>query len=248
MSELQRNFRSLKNPVKMAVFGYFWRQRRRFGVDSGVPLTHEIGPVKIYSPSKPDGRWQVTWSPPGLRRKVSARNSEAEALEFAKKIRTEFKKGRLGRVHRVTVQEQEWITLCRQLDDPTAFLKAAIEQQVAFAQRITVAECCDRYVAQYQSTDRTSTRKDVQSRASIIRKTLGGPVPRLPRSPGHSRMARQLAHRIAPASKQHPFRIYAESSRGPRSGASSLMAITRLRESPISRCRRQSPPFGSLTF
>ena len=67
-----------------------------------MPLHEEIGPVKIYSPTKPGGVWQVTWTPPGMLRQVKQRKTEKKAVALAKEIRGQLKRGEIGRVHRVT--------------------------------------------------------------------------------------------------------------------------------------------------
>ena len=138
-----------------------------------MPLEQEIGPVKIYSPTKPDGVWQVTWTPPGMLRQVKQRKTKKKALELAKEIKGQFKRGEIGRVHRITAQEAEWIRLCRKLDDPKRILDEAVERQEAFGQRISIAEACERYRKEYEETGRTATMKDAKSRAKIIENSLG---------------------------------------------------------------------------
>ncbi|HCI91227.1 MAG TPA: hypothetical protein DHV60_01565, partial [Verrucomicrobiales bacterium] len=67
-----------------------------------MPLDSEIGPVKLYSPSAPGKPWRVSWSPPGMLRQVKDRKTKADALKLAKEIKTQLKRGEIGRVHRVT--------------------------------------------------------------------------------------------------------------------------------------------------
>ncbi len=85
-------------------------------------LDQEIGPVKIYSPTQADGVWQVTWAPPGMLRQVKQQKTKEKALALAKEVRGQLKRGEIGRVHRITNQEAEWIRLCRILKDPQRFL------------------------------------------------------------------------------------------------------------------------------
>ena len=71
-----------------------------------------------------------------MRRQVKQRSSKDGALELAKEIRGQLKRGEVGRVHRVTTKEAEWIRLCRQLDDPDRILQEAIERQEAFREAL----------------------------------------------------------------------------------------------------------------
>ena len=91
-----------------------------------MPLDEEIGPVKIYSPKKPDGVWQVSWTPPGMLRQVKQRKTKEKAVELAKEIKGQLKRGEIGQVHRITTQEAEWIRLCRILKDPQRVLEEAV--------------------------------------------------------------------------------------------------------------------------
>ncbi len=138
-----------------------------------MPLHQEIGPVKIYSPTRPEGVWQITWAPPGLLRQVKQRKTKAKALALAKEIRGQLKRGEIGRVHRITKEEAEWIRLCRILDDPKRVLDEAIARQEAFGRRISIAEACERYRKEYEKSERTATVKDAKSRAKVIENTLG---------------------------------------------------------------------------
>jgi len=45
-----------------------------------MPLDEKIGSVKIYSPIKPNGVWQVTWTPPGMLRQVKQRKTKDKAV------------------------------------------------------------------------------------------------------------------------------------------------------------------------
>ena len=89
-------------------------------------------PVKVYSPAKPDGVWLVTWTPPGMLRQVKQRKSEKKAIALAREIRGQLKREEIGRVHRITAKESEWIRLCRIRDDPERVLEEAVARQEAF--------------------------------------------------------------------------------------------------------------------
>ena len=143
------------------------------GVCIGMPLHKEFGPVKIYSPTESGRVWQVTWTPQGMRRQVKQRTNKEGAFELAREIRGQLKRGDVGRVHKVSTDEAEWIRLCRQLNEPERVLKEALERQESFGKRLTVAECSDRYAKEYDQSDRAFTRQDARSKANIIRKTLG---------------------------------------------------------------------------
>jgi hypothetical protein len=117
-----------------------------------MPLHQEIGPVKIYSPTRSEGVWQITWTPPGLLRQVKQRKTKAKALALAKEIRGQLKRGEIGRVHRITKEEAEWIRLCRILADPKRVLDEAIARQEAFGRRISIAEACERYREEYEDS------------------------------------------------------------------------------------------------
>ena len=137
-----------------------------------MPLDSEIGPVKLYSPSSPGGPWRVTWSPPGMQRQVKDRKTKAGAEKLAKEIKGQLKRGEVGRVHRVTTEEQRLLELCRKLRDPHSILKEALDRQDNF-KRATVAACCDLYIAEYKDCDSSMTRNDATSKAGTIRETLG---------------------------------------------------------------------------
>ncbi|MEM7602197.1 MAG: hypothetical protein AAF357_12375 [Verrucomicrobiota bacterium] len=62
--------------------------------------------------------------------------------------------------------------LCRQLRDPKRILEEAIERQDYF-KRVTVAECCERYIAVYLDRESAMTRYDATIKAGVIRETLG---------------------------------------------------------------------------
>lgn len=138
-----------------------------------MPLEKQIGPVKVYSPTKSSGVWQITWTPPGMLRQVKQRKTKQKALDLAKEIRGQLKRGELGRVHRITAQEAEWIRLCRILKDPQRILEEAVQRQIEFGRRISIAEACERYRQEYKDSDRAATKKDAKSRARIIENTLG---------------------------------------------------------------------------
>ena len=138
-----------------------------------MALHQEIGPVKIYSPTKSGGVWQVTWTPQGMPRQVKQRKKKADALELAREIRGQLKRGEIGRVHRVTAREAEWIRLCKILDDPERILNEAVEKQEAFGRRHAISECCEKYVEEYADYERAATRNDARARATIIENSLG---------------------------------------------------------------------------
>jgi len=138
-----------------------------------MPLHEEIGPVKVYAPAKPDGVWQVTWTAPGMLRQVKQRKTRKKAIELAKEIRGQLKRGEIGRVHRITTKEAEWIRLCRKLGDPKRVLEEAIERQEAFGRRISIAEACERYRKEYENNPRKATVQDAKTRSKIIEDTLG---------------------------------------------------------------------------
>jgi hypothetical protein len=150
-----------------------WQFFAAFPYDFPMPLHQEIGPVKIYSPTSSVGVWQITWTPPGLLSQVKQRKTKAKALALAKEIRGQLKRGEIGRVHRITKEEGEWIRLCRILDDPKRVLDEAIARQEAFGRRISIAEACERYGKEYEKSDRTATVKDAKSRAKVIENSLG---------------------------------------------------------------------------
>jgi|GEM_PF-1159566 len=137
-----------------------------------MPLDSEIGPVKLYSPSSPGRPWRVTWSPPGMQRQVKDRKTKAGAEKLAKEIKAQLKRGEIGRVHRVSTEEQALLEICRKLRDPKAVLEEALGRQDNF-KRATVAECCDRYIEEYRDRDSSMTRNDATSKAGTIRETLG---------------------------------------------------------------------------
>ncbi len=139
-----------------------------------MPLHQEIGPVKIYSPTSSEGVWQITWTPPGMLRQVKQRKTKEKAIALAKEIRGQLKRGEIGRVHRITAKEAEWIRLCRILDDPKRVLDEAIARQEAFGRRISVAEACERYRKEYEdSNHRRATVQDAKTRSKIIEDSLG---------------------------------------------------------------------------
>lgn len=154
----------------------FWQNFRVFRVCFGnlfpMPLDSEIGPVKLYSPSAPGRPWRVTWSPPGMQRQVKDRKTKAGAEKLAKEIKGQLKRGEVGRVHRVTTEEHAILEMCRKLRDPKSILQEALGRQENF-KRATVAECCDRYIAEYKDCDSSMTRNDATSKAGTIRETLG---------------------------------------------------------------------------
>ena len=137
-----------------------------------MPFDSEIGPVKLYSPSAPGKPWRVSWTPPGMTRQVKDRQTKAKAEKLAKEIKAQLKRGEIGRVHRVTTEEQQLLEICRKLRDPKEVLEEALKRQEIF-KRATVAECCDRYIAEYKERDSSMTRNDATSKAGVIRETLG---------------------------------------------------------------------------
>lgn len=137
-----------------------------------MPFHSQIGTAKIYSPASPGRPWRVTWTPPGMTRKVKERTTKEEAVALAKEIKAQLKRGEIGRVHRVTADDQELLQLCRKLRDPKQVLEEAVERQENF-KRVTVAECCERYIGEYFDRESAMTRHDATSKAGIIRETLG---------------------------------------------------------------------------
>lgn len=137
-----------------------------------MPLDSEIGSVKLYSPSAPGRPWRVAWTPPGMQRQVKDRMTKAKAEKLAKEIKAQLKRGEVGRVHRVTKEEQALLEICRKLPDPRRILEEALERHETF-KRATVAECCDRYIDEYRDRDSAMTRHDATSKAGVIRETLG---------------------------------------------------------------------------
>jgi hypothetical protein len=105
-------------------------------------------------------------------RQVKDRKSKKEAEKLAREIRSQLKRGEIGRVHRVTKEEQALLENCRKLGDPKRVLEEALERQEVF-KRATVSECCDRYIDEYRDRDSARTRDDATSKAGIIRETLG---------------------------------------------------------------------------
>ena len=137
-----------------------------------MPFDSEIGSVKLYSPAAPGKPWRVTWTPPGMTRQVKDRKTKAGAEKLAKEIKGQLKRGEVGRVHRVTTEEQALLELCRKLRDPKSILQEALDRQGNF-KRATVAACCDLYIAEYKDRDSSMTRNDATSKAGVIRETLG---------------------------------------------------------------------------
>lgn len=137
-----------------------------------MPLHSEIGPVKIYSPSASGRPWRVSWCPPGMRRQVTQRKTLAEAEKLAKDIKGKLKRGEVGRVHRATAEEQKLLELCRKLPDPRRVLEEALKRHENF-KRVTIAECCERYIEEYRGRESAMTRNDAVSKAGVIRETLG---------------------------------------------------------------------------
>lgn len=137
-----------------------------------MPFDSEIGPVKLYSPSSPGRPWKVVWTPLGMPRQVKDRMTKEKAEALAKEIKSQLKRGEIGRVHRITKEEYRLLELCRKLSDPERILKEAVEREENFT-RETVAACCDRYIDEYRDRDSAMTRNDARSKAGIIRETLG---------------------------------------------------------------------------
>ena len=100
------------------------------------------------------------------------RKTKADAETLAKEIKRQLKRGEIGKVHRATTDEQQLLEICRKLRDPKAILEEALRKQEEF-KRATVAECCDRYIAEYKERDSSMTRNDATSKAGVIRDTLG---------------------------------------------------------------------------
>jgi integrase len=107
-----------------------------------------------------------------MQRQVKDRKTKAGAEKLAKEIKGQLKRGEVGRVHRVTTDEQRLLELCRKLRDPHSLLKEALDKQDNF-KRATVATCCDLYIAEYKDCDSSMTRNDATSKAGTIRETLG---------------------------------------------------------------------------
>lgn len=107
-----------------------------------------------------------------MQRQVKDRKTKAGAEKLAKEINAQLKRGEIGRVHRVTTEEHTLLQLCRKLTDPKSILQEALNRQENF-KRVTVAECCIRYIREYQDVDSTMTRNDATSKAGVILKTLG---------------------------------------------------------------------------
>jgi len=107
-----------------------------------------------------------------MTRQVKERKTKEEAVALAKEIKTQLKRGEIGRVHRVTAEDQGLLKLCRQLRDPKRILEEAVEREENF-KRITVAESCERYIGEYMDRESAMTRHDATSKAGIIRETLG---------------------------------------------------------------------------
>lgn len=137
-----------------------------------MPYDSEIGTVKLYSPSAPGKPWRVTWSSPGMTRQVKDRKTKAGAEKLAKEIKGQLKRGEIGRVHRVSADEQILLELCRKLRDPKSILQEALDRQENF-KRVTVAACCDLYISEYKKRESSMTRNDATSKAGIIRDSLG---------------------------------------------------------------------------
>jgi len=107
-----------------------------------------------------------------MTRQVKERKTKDEALALAKEIKSQLKRGEIGRVHRVTADDQELLQLCRKLHSPKRVLEEAVARQENF-KRATVAECCQRYIGEYMERQSAMTRHDATSKAGIIRETLG---------------------------------------------------------------------------
>lgn len=105
-------------------------------------------------------------------RQVKDRKTKGEAEKLAREIKAQLKRGEIGRIHRVTKEEHQLLEMCRQLRDPKAVLQGALEREVNF-KRVTVAECCERYIDEYRERDSSMTRNDANSKAGTIRETLG---------------------------------------------------------------------------
>lgn len=137
-----------------------------------MPLDCEIGPVKIYSPGPNQTRWRVSWCPPGMLRQVKDRQTKEDALELAREIKAQLRRGEIGKVKRVTHEDGKLLELCHQLDDPERVLKEAIKRQKRF-KRVSIAECCDRYIAEYADRENAMTRRDANTKSKVIKDTLG---------------------------------------------------------------------------
>ena len=90
-----------------------------------------------------------------------------------KDIRKQLKMGVIGKIHRVTNEEAEWIRLCRMLEDPKKLLKEAVARQESFKRRVSVSQACIRYREEYCEAERVATKKDANSRSRIIENTIG---------------------------------------------------------------------------
>jgi integrase len=107
-----------------------------------------------------------------MRRQVTQRKTLAEAEKLAKDIKGKLKRGEVGRVHRATAEEQKLLELCRKLPDPRRVLEEALKRHENF-KRVTIAECCERYIEEYRGRESAMTRNDAVSKAGVIRETLG---------------------------------------------------------------------------
>jgi hypothetical protein len=98
--------------------------------------------------------------------------TKAGAEKLAKEIKGQLKRGEVGRVHRVTTDEQALLELCRKLRDPEFILQEALDRQDN-CKRATVAACCDLYISESKGRDSSMTRNDATSKAGVIRETHG---------------------------------------------------------------------------
>ncbi|MFT6181731.1 MAG: hypothetical protein ACJA1W_004094, partial [Akkermansiaceae bacterium] len=51
-------------------------------------------------------------------RQVKDRKTKTDAEKLAREIRAQLKRGEIGRIHRVTKEEQALLEICRKLGDP----------------------------------------------------------------------------------------------------------------------------------
>ncbi|MFT6576158.1 MAG: hypothetical protein ACJA16_004365 [Akkermansiaceae bacterium] len=59
-------------------------------------------------------------------RQVKDRKTKTDAEKLAREIRAQLKRGEIGRIHRVTKEEQALLEICRKLGDPKRVLQEAL--------------------------------------------------------------------------------------------------------------------------
>lgn len=63
-----------------------------------------------------------------MQRQVKDRKTKADAGKLAGEIKGQPKRGEVGRMHRVTTEEQAHLELCRKLRDPKSILQEALDR------------------------------------------------------------------------------------------------------------------------